>query len=343
MKENEIAAEKVYPYICKELKWPEQLVSKYGRVPVQIGGTTVWADFVCYILNNQKVVPWLLFEVKQSVASLEQALPQAESYSLIIGAYYFCVTDGDHFKFYMTGKSQGNSIKLDGLPKKPSSDYTPEGFEYICFPEKIDSLVESFIEGLKSEDKFYADTRWHNESAKRLHGKIFERIDSISADELKEVIEENVMMKTPNKNQIFIQIDQDLERFKKMLHFISEFPGDPVSNINHLLDKSDPLYIRGGGIFFITQLLAGAHPDEYVVLEENISRALRSLSVTDILVKNDTANGYIYINEICKKLFKDKMEDKLKLKGYEGFGLATVHNFLWHYYAYYLDRKKWYP
>lgn len=84
MKEYEIAVEKVLPHICEKLGWPEQLISAYGRVPVQIGSSMVWADFVCYIKKEQKAAPWLLFEVKQPGTSLEQALPQAESYSLIL-------------------------------------------------------------------------------------------------------------------------------------------------------------------------------------------------------------------------------------------------------------------
>jgi len=43
------------------------------------------------------------------------------------------------------------------------------------------------------------------------------------------------------------------------------------------------------------------------------------------LWQNDTANGYIYINEICKKLYKEKLEDRLKEWG---FGLQATHNFL---------------
>ena len=112
MKEHEVAAAKVLPYLRERLGWPEQLISAYGRVPVQIGGSTVWADFVCHISKNERVVPWLLIEVKRPGAPLEEALPQAESYSLILGAPFFCVTDGDEFGFYVTGDSQGKSIKL---------------------------------------------------------------------------------------------------------------------------------------------------------------------------------------------------------------------------------------
>lgn len=76
MNEYEVAKEKVLPYIREKLSWPEQLISEYGRVPVQIGGSTVWADFVCYINKEQKATPWLLIEVKQPGISLDQALPQ---------------------------------------------------------------------------------------------------------------------------------------------------------------------------------------------------------------------------------------------------------------------------
>lgn len=148
------------------------------------------------------------------------------------------------------------------------------------------------------------------------------------------------MIKEPNKNIIFQQIDNDLDSIKKTLKFIKEFSGNQIENIRKLTDRNGEFHIKGGGIFFITQLLAGSRPDEYVVLEENISKSLNMLGITDILVKNDTANGYVYINEICKKIYKDKLKDKLKK--YE-FGLEAVHNLLWHYYVYYRKEKKWYP
>lgn len=73
-----------------------------------------------------------------------------------------------------------------------------------------------------------------------------------------------------------------------------------------------------------------------------ISKALRDLAVVDIFVKNDTANGYVYINEICRKLYEDKLEQRLKAEGYS-FGLAAVHNLLWHYHAFCRTERKWFP
>ncbi len=338
MNEYEIAMTKVLPYIHKDLGWPKQLISGYGRVPVQIGSSTVWADFVCYITKDQKPVPWLLIEVKQPGGFLQEALPQAESYSLILDSPFFCVTDGDKFHFYVTGNSQGESINLQNPPPVPSSEYLKP--MEISFPPLIDNLIELFLIGLKEEDKFLDDTKWHNEAIKQLHEKVFQRINSLTMEELKNALNKHMMIKQPNKNTLFKQIDEDFGKFKRFLQFIRDFIGDPVVSISQLLDKKGSLYIKGGGIFFITQLLAGSHPSDYVVLEENISRALRHLGITDILVKSDTANGYVYINEICNKLFKDKLKDRLKKYG---FGLAAVHNFLWHYYVFYRTKNKWFP
>lgn len=338
MNEYTVATKKVLPYIHNNLRWPEKLVSTYGRVPVQIGGSTVWADFVCYISSVQKPIPWLLIEVKQPGIPLEGVIPQAESYSLILGAPFFCVTDGKEFNHYATGKSQGRSISLQGLPPIPSSSYLTTGVEYISFPPQIDNLIDLFLVGLKKEDSFLKDTKWHDDAVKQLRKKVFTDIDSLTPENLEGAIGKHVMMKPPNKNLIFSQIKDDFDKFKASLKFIFDFEGDPIANINRLLDKTDSLYIKGGGIFFITQMLAGAHPNEYVVLEENVSKALRNLGVTDILVKNDTANGYVYINDICRKLFKEKLEDRLSDYG---FGLAAVHNFLWHWYTTFRIKKKW--
>jgi len=335
MSELEIALTKVRPYILDKLGWPDQLISHYGRVPVQIGTGTVWADFVCYISHHRRVVPWLLIEVKRQGESPEQAVPQAESYALIIRSPFFAVTDGHQFDFYMTGDSQGRSIKLDTLPPRPTKEYLLEGAEFVTIPASIDELVNDFIAGLQADKKFFDDTNRHEENVRQLNQTIFQDLTGITPEILKKAINDHVMIKPPNKNDIFDEIDGDFNKVMKFLKTIDEFQGDPVQNIKSLCEESK---IRGGGIFFITQLLAGAHPDEYVILEANVSKALRHLGITDILVQNDTANGYIYINEICKKLYKEKLKERLKKWG---FGLPATHNFLWHYYAYYRKNHKW--
>jgi len=339
MNEYEIAAKKVLPYFRDRYDWPEELISPYGRVPIQIGVSTIWADYVCYISQGQKAVPWLLIEVKQPGDSLDQeAISQAESYSLILDVPFFCVTDGKIFQFYITGNSQGKSIRIQDFPPKPSCEYLKTGVEYISFSSQIDDLIDLFFIGLKNESKFLENTKWHENASKQLFDKVFKQIDSISSYELKNVLKNNVMMKPPNENKIFKQIDSNLIGFKKVLRFIRDFKCDTVIAINQLLDKKGNLYLKGCGIFFITQLLAGAHPNEYVVLEENVSKALKHLKVTDVLIKQDTANGYVYINEICKRLYEEKLKHRLCEYG---FGLSAVHNFLWHYYVNYRIKKEW--
>lgn len=340
MDEYQIAKQKVLPYIINALKWPEKLVSNYGRVPVQMGVDTKWADLVCYISQGWSFVPWIVFEVKQPSVGVEQAIPQAESYSLILGAPYFCVTDGTDYKYYATGKSQGKSIGLKGMPPTPNDVYINIGLDNPVFPSNIDNLIDLFILGLKNEKKFYEDTMFHHNSTIGLYNEIFMQLNNISPQKIKDCFEEYIMLKTPNRLQIYKEIDINFSKIKSLLKFIKNFDIDPVLGIQELL-SNDMIKIKGGGIFFITQLLAGAHPDEYIVLEENISKSLLHLGIVDIVVKNDTANGYIYINDICKKLYNSKMKKKLYSEGFD-IGLASVHNFLWHYYVHYLNTNRWY-
>jgi hypothetical protein len=91
MGEYEIATQRVLPYLRKTLKWPSSLIRGYGRVPIQVGTSTHWADLVCYIVHESKPHPYLLVEVKREGLDLEQMTPQAESYSLILGAPFFFV------------------------------------------------------------------------------------------------------------------------------------------------------------------------------------------------------------------------------------------------------------
>jgi hypothetical protein len=210
----------------------------------------------------------------------------------------------------MTGPSQGKAIQLNGIPPVPTTSYLNTGVEFVSFPPMLDSLVDQFVAGLRNEPQFLEDTQYHDDCIRQLNHNIFQRVCTITPQELKQVIQNYVMMKPPNRNSVFSEIDSDFPKIKRFLAFLAEFSGDPVKNINDLCNNSS-FKIRGSGIFFITQLLAAAHPDKYVVLEDNISRSLRHLGIIDVLVQNDTGNGYIYINEISKKLYNDKLKNKL--------------------------------
>jgi len=343
MNESEIAEKRVLPFLINELKWPKDLISPYGRVPVQIGANMVWADFVCYISTGGKRIPWLLVEVKKTGIA-EQAVSQAESYSLILGARYFCVIDGNEDnkpQFYATGDTQGQRIGLQSIPSLPLADFL-KPINTLPFTSDILNIADLFIKGLKEEPKFLNDTEKHEEKLHRINEGLFRNIDILKSKNIKEIIDKNLMIKLPNKNEVFKHIDNDLDRFKNLLRFLLHFKGDTVANLDRALDKEGLYHIKGGGPFFITQLLAGANMNEYVVLEDNISKSLQSLGITDIMVKSDTAKGYIYVNDICKRIFKEILEQRLRTAGYY-FGLAAVHNFLWHYYAHFMEKRTWYP
>jgi len=343
MNEHEVAEYKVLPYIKEQLKWPSELISPYGRVPVQVGGSTVWADIVCYITKSHKVVPWLLIEVKRpEIGHITEAIPQAESYSLILNAPFFCVTDGNEYEYFITGNSQGTSIALDGIPPKPAEEFLQSGVHLITFPKQLDDLIELFIYGLKHEKKFYDDTRGHYTATSNLNNIIFQRLDEITPAELKTTIENNIMMKTPNRQKLFQQIDREFDKVIKTMKFIKELKNGPINVINELLRKNSKFRLKHCAIFTITQLLAGAHPTEFIILKEEVSKTLKLLSITDIIVKNDTVNGYIYVNEICKKLYQEKMRTRL-IENDLDFGLAAVHNFLYHYYRHYRVKQVWEP
>jgi len=343
MNEYEVAENRVIPYIKEQLKWPSELISPYGRVPVQVGGSTVWADIVCYITRSQKVVPWILMEVKRpEIGLISEAIPQAESYSLILNAPFFCVTDGNEYEYFITGNSQGTSIALDGIPPKPAEEFLQSGVHFISFPKQLDDLIELFILGLENEKDFYDDTEGHFTDTNNLHTNVFQRLDVITPAELKTTIENSIMMKIPNRQKLFLQIDGEFDKVIKTLKFIKELKNGPIEVINELLSKNSKYRLKHCAIFTITQLLAGAHPTEFIILKEEVSKTLKLLNITDIIVKNDTVNGYIYINEICNKLYQYKIKTKLVENDLD-FGLAAVHNFLYHYYRHYRVKQVWEP
>ena len=61
------------------------------------------------------------------------------------------------------------------------------------------------------------------------------------------------MIKPPNENKLFKQIDENFDKVKGVLKFIRDFEGDPVINIDRIMDKNENLYLKGCGIFFISQ------------------------------------------------------------------------------------------
>ena len=114
MKEKEIAENKIIPYLEK-LGWPLELVSQYGRVPVQMGTDVKWADIVLYIVKNNVKIPYLVLEVKSNLNNIEDAKKQAESYSKFLNTNYFGITDGENHFFFLRN-NRGDVIPIKDLP-----------------------------------------------------------------------------------------------------------------------------------------------------------------------------------------------------------------------------------
>jgi hypothetical protein len=254
------------------------------------------------------------------------------------------VTDGEKYRFFLTGQSQGKSIRLQNSVPMPIESNLPSGVDFIQFPPQLDPLVDLFFQALENDPEFLRDTVGHSTSLEHWNVSVFGKLDSIRVSDLEKAVREKSMVKIPNRNAILSAIREDFNKFKVFLKFIARLTGDPVYELNQLLDRNSTLHVRGAGLFFVTQLLAAAHPGEYIVLEENVAKALKDLNITDVLVPTDVVNGYVFVNDVCKKIYKDKLETRILAGNFElavGFELVAVHNFLWHYYKYYKQGKPW--
>jgi len=347
MDEYEIATTKVISYLKEQLKWPAVLISEYGRVPVQVGTSIAWADLVCYLAWQNRPSPYLLVEVKQEGEDLGQCAPQAESYSLMLGAPFFAITDGAKYLFYLTGRSQGNSVRLQGkndIPL-PSESYLPANIDFVSFPRELDPLVELFFQALRSDAKFLKDTIWHSKCLEYWNRNILAGLDKVTSQDVKTGVDKYMMSgRKPVRKALMKAIDDDFAKIKKVLGFIVDWQGDPVQNLNRLLDIRSNLHIKMLGPFIVTQILAAAHPGDYGVMQDSIASALKDLQMTHVVVKTGVANGYVYANDICKRIYRDKLEGRIETMNLglaKGFELVAVHNFLWHYYEYYKRGKPW--
>ncbi len=209
------------------------------------------------------------------------------------------------------------------------------------FPSKVDKWIKEFFRGLECEPKFLKDTREHDEAARTLNRQVFSRLDELRLEEFRHCIREtgNVMKVKPNHwESILNEIDNDFPKVKRYLKFIKAFKGE-AKDIDRLLGRVDNnLHIKGAGLFFITQLLAGAHLNEYIVFHDYIYESLQDLGIVDMRSKRDNGSRYMDINALCRQLYEEKFKDKMEAS--HKLGLQSVHNFLWHYHYHELKAIK---
>jgi len=334
LSETQIAETKVIPFLIENFKWPKELITPYGRVPVQMGTAIKWADIVCYISDHIEKRPWVLVEVKTESKHLPDAVGQAESYALLLHAPYFVITDGVEYQWYQTGPAQGKHIHLDGPPPRPHVDYLKT--DHPPFSSTVNHLVDLFLFGLQHDRSFFSNTKVHDDQTKCLSQTVFDHLDTLTPTKLKESISEFIDTFPPNRVLINKAIDDDFPKVKRILTYVKNIKSNTVDAIRPLL--TNELKIKGGNIFFISQLLASAHLDRFMVIDENIARALKELGLTDIVLNHDSAEAYVLMNDLCVKLYHEKMKDQVK--SYE-FGIAATHNFLWHWINYYKENGQW--
>jgi len=365
MNEKEIAETKVIPFLEK-LGWPRQLITQYGKVPVKIGTEVKWADIVAmFVDENDSAVPYLVIEVKPALDNLNEILAQTDSYSKLLDAQYFIATDGKDYLFYQR-RPAGSYIRINNIPVPEKTHLTitrntkfktgyilcakpsTNGINQLTLYKGLSNKIDDYF-SLMTENKHYlgksctyslrTDITWHYKSIKWIHSLVHDKIDSLKPSEFKGDFDECIMCyRPPNIKRIYSEVDGNFEKIKAFLRFIKEFKGDPEENLGTLFDTSSELHINGMGPFIISQFLAGAHPSDYTIIEDRMVDTMKNLNLIDTKVKSDTPKGYLYINEICKKLYNDVFSKKIKenksefgFKIDEDFSLIVIHEFFWEY------------
>ncbi|MFA5839852.1 MAG: hypothetical protein WC890_04255 [Candidatus Margulisiibacteriota bacterium] len=231
-----------------------------------------------------------------------------------------------------------------------------KGESHISFYADIEPLIHSFIEdheNHKDDMKLFNDTKDHYEKTKYLNENLFANFDGLSSEKIHPMLKRCLIKKRDcNLKQILKQVDNDFDNVKRILRIIRDFnkANNKVNAFNKLISVTGKDHIRGGGIYFITQLLAGAYPDDYVVVEDSLVQALvdlggDELGITPTIITKNKGDGYILVNSICKKIleinFIPYLEQRQLLDKYP-FGLALVHNFLWHHNKFYVPKGIWF-
>jgi len=365
MIESEIAENKVIPYLEKFLGWPKYLITQYGRVPVQVGTEVKWADIVAmFVDENNVAVPYFVVEVKPTLNNLNETLAQTDSYSKLLDAQYFMVTNGENYLFYQR-RPTGAYIRINTIPipdkkhlmatkdtrfkpgyilcEKPSTEGKKQISQYNELFTRIDNYFDMIAVGKhylsKSGYSLRSDIAWHYSSIKCIHNLVHDKLNSLTPSEFRDAFNDHIMCERPaNIKKIFSEVDNNFRKVKSFLRFVREFKGDAEKNLDILFDTSSELHIKGMGPFMISQFLAGAHPRDYTIIQDRMVNTMKNLDLIDTRVKSDTAKGYLYINDICKRLYSEifnkKIEEHKSKFGFkidQDFSLIIIHELFWEY------------
>lgn len=340
MSEYYIAIKEVQPYLNKVLGFPEENIKGYGRVPIQIGSSVLWADFVCYYYNryNQSRA-YCVVELKEcSDSDVDFAIPQAESYAQRINAPFFCTTNGKIYNWFMTGVSQGDYIPLADKPSLPGKQYLKKPDKAYISPYLFEAINNYEANLINEKDNnvaegIYDDTKWHHESTTSLNLAFWddEKLQNKIA-----IVDELIhnTMTSRGKTQLLMEINKDYDRFLKLIKQLKNDSIPIEQRIESCTGGYSQYGIPYGGLFFITQILAGLFPNEFTVIQYNATKAMQRFQLTDINFEVKTVRDYLYFNQICQNLYAH-FRNPFK------YNLSYVHNFLWHYENEYIVKGHW--
>lgn len=340
MSEYDIAIKYVSPYLNNVLGFPEENIKGYGRVPIQIGSSVIWADFVCYSYNRyNQGRAYCVIEVKEcSDDDVDFAIPQAESYAQRLNAPFFCTTNGNVYKWFMTGVSQGDYTQLLDKPTLPDRKYLKKPDKAHISPYLFEAINNYETCLLNEKNNYikggiYDDTKWHHESTASLNTSFWDdnklKNKAIIIDELT-----RETMTSRGKTQLLAEINKDYNRFLELVERLKDSSIPIEERIESCKGGNSQYGIPYGGLFFITQILAGLYPKEFTVIQYNATKAMQRFQLTDINFQVETVKDYLYFNLICLDLYEH-------FKNPFQFNLSYVHNFLWHYENEYIANGHW--
>ena len=316
MDETKIAERKVLPRLY-ELGFYESQISAYNTYVIYFGSSRHRADYVCSLGMARE--PYLVVEVKKREVNFD--FKQVESYTQIIGAPFFALTNGEVWKWFLTKQGQGSSIEINNLPM-------PLDLQKLSTDSQSSlELIEEFIKDIfqKKPKRFFNGLEWHL-NALEFIGSTLERLEILYKDELIQFLESDELMNSPRN---YGQIEDELSNVRGVKKV--------KSALKHLIDTSIPFerryddlvrytsdfHIYGIGPTVVTRILAATHENCFTI----DSKVMQRLITLGFLKPRSIHLSGIEYRDLMKS-FQPLIEENKYIRKY---GLELLHYLLWFY------------
>ncbi len=353
MSEKEIAETLVKPYLL-EMGFTEDLVSDYDCVLVQFGTMIGRVDFVAYSLKGEQKLPFLVVEVKTSISSMDQI--QAESYAQRLNAPFFAVTDGKDWHWFLTGKGQSNSLRLQEcpLPLVHENDHHLRSTinnrkdleEFISIYEnRLELDIQkcpvnfkkcSFMERpyMECVGCLVGNNCWLKWSLDKLQ-TFYANYQKMPTMGIIDVLGSGDILWNvypQNRRMISEWVSKNLYETRNIISYLLDEDTTVENRFDNLV--SGDYHIPGIGSFIVTMLLAGINREKYTVISNTNLQGILRLGLIDLQPTKMTGIDYPNFNKVMLKL-SEKFKDKF------GFGKTIlVHDFTF-LIGNYLDTGRW--